>query len=198
MIPLETSQLLLKWLYAFPSDDLAPKWKRIAYFMFASIVIFVLVLAVISGSFYIFEFILIDVEGAIFALFHTLGLFNMLYQSIMIVVLRNKLNEIFKSLSKIYNESKCFYFVLFFFIFIHQHFKFIQFNMYILSEGKDLYPILVDTNKQCEWIWSLFIEYIMKAVFVIAITMSVVSVLFCYIFNGYFNVNHAYHMLKFM
>lgn len=106
MKPLQTTQLLLKWLYAFPSDKSAGKSMKFAYFIFASSVIVVHFLAMVAGGIFISKLISIDLEQALFALFHTLCSFNMLYQSIATVLLRHKLAAIFKSWTKIYDESK--------------------------------------------------------------------------------------------
>lgn len=115
MIPLETNQLMLMWLYAFPPDENATKWKKVAYSMFTASVIGVNFLCVTSNGFFIAKFVSSNLEEALFALSHVIVFFNSFYQSVVTVILRHKLQEIFKSLSKIYDESKnnkfcCFHF----------------------------------------------------------------------------------------
>lgn len=106
MQPLETNQRTLTWLYAFPSNEGATKWEKISYFMVTASVIVAHFCAMISGGFFIAKFVSIDLEVAIYSLFHTIAFSNMFYKSIITVLLRHKLQGIFKSLSKIYNESK--------------------------------------------------------------------------------------------
>lgn len=106
MIPLARIQLILVWLYAFPPDGLATRRKKIAYFLFAASVIVALFFAVTSSGLFIFNNFSINLEETIFAFSHAIACSNMLYQSTAIVILRHKLTTIFKSLAKIYEESK--------------------------------------------------------------------------------------------
>lgn len=106
MTPLATNQLVLTWLYAFPSDKSASKWKRIAYFVFALCVFVVNVSGLIAGASFISKFMSTKLEDALFSLYHTCVSCNAVYQSIAIVILRHKLSAIFKSLEKIYHESE--------------------------------------------------------------------------------------------
>lgn len=106
MIPLETNQVILVWLYAFPPDELASRRKKIAYFLFALAIMAANFSNLTAGLLFTFKFISIDIEKAVFALFHTIPALNMLYQCVVIVLMRRKLIAIFTSLTKIYNESK--------------------------------------------------------------------------------------------
>lgn len=106
MNPLKTNQLILTWFGASPSHESLSKWIRIARCMFTLSVIIANFLSVFAGVLFILKFISINLEEAIFALFHTIAYSNMLYQSVMIVVLRRKLTTIFEHLSKIYDKSK--------------------------------------------------------------------------------------------
>lgn len=106
MIPLETNQLLLMWLYAFPVDESASQRKKIAYLLVSIAVAAVNFSNLLAGTLFVVKYISVDIEMAIFALFHTIPAFNMFYQCVVIVLLRHRLTEIFKSLSNIYNESK--------------------------------------------------------------------------------------------
>lgn len=106
MTPLATNQLFLKWMYAFPSDESASILKKILYFVFPLSLIMAHFGAVAAGGCYMLKFLSVDLEEAIYALYHTICFLNMLYQSIAIVFLRGKLITIFKSLTIIYNESK--------------------------------------------------------------------------------------------
>lgn len=106
MKPLESIQLAMTWLYAFPTDPTASKWKKLAYFMFSLGITVANLSSTTAGALFIVKNVSNNLEDSIFAFFHTIACFNMLYQSIVIVVLRRKLAALFTSLSKIYEESK--------------------------------------------------------------------------------------------
>lgn len=195
MKPLETNQLILMWLFAFPSDETASRWKKFAYFMFTAGVIITHFLALVAGGIFIFQFISVDMREVLYALFHTIGSFNMLYQSTVTVLLRRKLTAIFEGLSKIYNESKSPNVEFFRCIF----FQTSDWNQFLNSDrSEDSFPILVETNTTCEWIWSLFIKYVMIVAQIMIIMMSIASLFISYFRNGYFAVDHAYRPFKFM
>lgn len=106
MIQLETTQLLLAYLYAFPPDKNASRRKKVCYFVFSSSIIVINLLSVTSGGFFIFKNASINLKEAIFALYHTCVCCNVFYQAIIIIILRKKLTALFERLTDIYNESK--------------------------------------------------------------------------------------------
>lgn len=106
MIPLETNQLILTWFYAFSSDEADTKLRKILRLIFSLNVTVTHFLTMAAGGLFISKFISTNLEEAIFALFHTIAFFNMLYQCICIIILRREFTEMMKSLAKIYNESE--------------------------------------------------------------------------------------------
>lgn len=106
MLPLATIQLLLVWLFAFPSDESVTRRKKIAYFVFASSVIVSLFLVITSSGMFIVKNFSINLEEAVFGFSVAISYSNMLYQSIVTILLRKKFTAIFKSLKKIHDESK--------------------------------------------------------------------------------------------
>lgn len=106
MKPLETSQRVMKWLYAFPKDEYASPSKRIAYFAFASIIFISSILSVTASTVFILKNLSINLEDTLFSLFHNIGALVTVYQSIATILLRHKLMAIFNDLLKIYDQSK--------------------------------------------------------------------------------------------
>lgn len=106
MIPLETNQRALQWIYGFPPEKSPTKWKRIGYFAFALSSNVALFSGFLSSVVFISKFRRVDLEGTIYALFHGAGALNMLYQSIVILFLRRELASIFENLEKIHAECK--------------------------------------------------------------------------------------------
>lgn len=106
MKPLETNQRMLLWLGGFPLDNLAGKWKKIAYITFTLSVIMTHMLSVMASTVFIHRNKSIDLEATLFSLFHTIASASMLYQSVVTVLLRRELNVIFVGLANIYDTSK--------------------------------------------------------------------------------------------
>lgn len=67
-----------------------------------------------------------------------------------------------------------------------------------LDKREDSYGILLKSNTLCEWIWSIFIKYKMCGAPTVTFTMSIVSILLCYITDGHFNLDRAYYPFYFM
>lgn len=106
MTPLETNRQVLTWLSGFPPDESAGKRRKIAYIAFTSGVITIHLLSVLAGGTFILKHKSKGLEEVLYSLMHTLGSFNMLYESIITVFLCRELSEIFKGLTTIYNESE--------------------------------------------------------------------------------------------
>lgn len=67
-----------------------------------------------------------------------------------------------------------------------------------LGKNEGSYPILLNTNKKCEWIWSIYKRYVFGGIVVNTISMSAVSALLCFIVNGHFKANGVYHPTRAM
>lgn len=193
MLPLKTNQLMLDWLYAFPPNTFASKSKKIVYFAFASSVVITHCSSFIGGALFFWKSLSIDLNLALFALFHTIGSISMLSECITIILLRRKLTAIFKGLSRIYDESK----IKILTLCLTAAKMYFQLNCN-LDKSDESYPIFVDLNKRCELMWSFYINYVLIAVFIAIIAMSTTSVLLCYITYGHFDGDHAYTPFRFV
>lgn len=188
MIPLKTNLIILTW--PTESSSSTYKRKRIIRCILSVIVILTHIFSTAAGAFFIHKFISINSEDSIVAVTNTIPFSNMLYQSILIILSRDKFIAMFVSLSKIYEESK--QKILLFFIEI---FKF-QLNSNLLDKNEGTYWILLDTNSKCEWIWLTLVKYFLIAVLLMGILMPIISVAFFYNVHGHFDPNYAFHILK--
>lgn len=108
MQPLETNRKVLMWLSGYPPDKSVGKWKKIAYILFTFAIIMAHLLSVVAGGTFIYRNRTNHLQETLYSLIHTLGSANMLYQSIVTVLLRHKLAKIFEGLTTIYYESNHF------------------------------------------------------------------------------------------
>lgn len=67
-----------------------------------------------------------------------------------------------------------------------------------LDENEDSFPILMHTNKKCDWIWPIYIKYVMGGCFAGGIINCAVSVLLSYFLNEHLKYKEFYHIYKFM
>lgn len=105
MKPLQLNRRVLTWLCGVPANELDTKKEKVQYIAFTLIVIMINSIAVISGATFIYRHISLDFELTLYSLYHTIGHFQVLYQSIATVLLRHKLDAIIQSLSTIYEKS---------------------------------------------------------------------------------------------
>lgn len=67
-----------------------------------------------------------------------------------------------------------------------------------LDKNEDLFFRLKQTNEKCEWLWLLYNKYALSGYILNVITMAAVSVPYCYMVNGNFDVEHVYHPFLFV
>lgn len=106
MKPLKANRQVLTWLCGVPPEECASQRQRIAHVVFTSIVIIGNFLAMIAGATFVYRNVTINLDDTFYGLINTFGSANMLYQSIVTVLLYRQLAEIFDGLASIYNESK--------------------------------------------------------------------------------------------
>lgn len=110
MKPLKTVQKLLTLLCLCTPDVGTSRWKRIAYFIVTCILISTQLFVCIESVAFLFNFKPKDFEHFLFAAAITLSRLSMLYIILIAILLWKEIPTIFSSLSKIYEESKDFYF----------------------------------------------------------------------------------------
>lgn len=67
-----------------------------------------------------------------------------------------------------------------------------------LDKNEDSFHCLEQTNNKCNWLWQIYIKFVMVGVFFNTVAMSVVSVFISYRKNGHFVTKDSYHPFKFM
>lgn len=106
MKPLETYQRVLRLLCACPPDEQTQLWQRMLLFASGSSVFLSILCTATSSLAFVLNFIFIDLEESLWALFQFCGLTNMLYVMIISFSFRYKIKGIFDTLSTIYDASE--------------------------------------------------------------------------------------------
>lgn len=66
-----------------------------------------------------------------------------------------------------------------------------------LVKDDDSLSFLVQANDKSEWPWQIYFKFVISVIFTIT-TLSIASVLICWLWNGYFDVTLVYHPSRFM
>lgn len=111
MEPLLINRRVLTCLCVYPIDESAYKWQKFACIIFTLFILFVHICAVLSGGTFFFKFLTMDLEQAIYSIFHVSGNTCMTYLTIASFLLRHQITLIFEKLSTIYDTSKILIFV---------------------------------------------------------------------------------------
>lgn len=81
----------------------------------------------------------------------------------------------------------------FFTLFQWKYFKFLS----NLDKNKTSFRYLAQVNYKSEWLWKIYIEFIMGGFFATSAASSIVSIILCYVKNGHFEVQHVYRQFRF-
>lgn len=190
MKPLETNQRVLTWLCGVRPNESDKNGKNISHIILTLSIILVHLLAVISSVVFIYRNVSVNLEETLFSLLYNVGNSSALYQSVAIILLKDKLTEIFERLSKVYDKSKKKHFID---KVMRSHNIF--FNLDKTSES---FHLLKETNEKCESAWTIFFKYILGGFAISTAINATISVLYCYTTNGYFDVKHVYYPYRFM
>lgn len=105
MRPLETNRRVLIWLCLCFELETLSKFKKSLSILLTSIVMASIIGALISSALYLWKFILIDLQGSVYALYQTAGFFSILYAFVVMFISRQKIHDIFCNLERIYGTS---------------------------------------------------------------------------------------------
>lgn len=106
MKPLATTQRVLTLLWMLPFDEGTSLPKRIAYVTFSIFTFLANLAGLIASVAFIRKFKTIDLEAALYSLFHMFGSLTMAYSMFVAFFLRPGMSNIFRKLAEIYNECK--------------------------------------------------------------------------------------------
>lgn len=106
MVPLETNRRILTWLCVYPADKNTSKWQKRGYAVFSAAVVFMNCFGfTVSSAFYL-KFASTDPDEAIFAIIQMPASAYTIYISIATIILRQKITDIFQTLSTIYEMCR--------------------------------------------------------------------------------------------
>lgn len=106
MVPLETTQRILKWYCVIPSDPLTSRWERSAHFALTCMTIVCNWIVIGSSVAFCVKYMLTDMINCLYALFQIMAALPMTNAIIATFFLRQRIAGIFGKLSKIYEIGK--------------------------------------------------------------------------------------------
>lgn len=189
MEPLVSVNQLFTWLCICPVDGTVSEWKKTARVPVAIANFAIMVSHFIASLVFLIRFVTTDLPGSLFALMCCCGDFSIVYILITALILRHRVNEIFKGLSAIY--STCKYYSISSLMCVFWIFRF-------YSDGNvNANPFLARANDKSEWWWGIYCKY-MYGTFGSVILNAISSVVSCWLANGQFEADHVYHPVNVM
>lgn len=73
---------------------------------------------------------------------------------------------------------------------------FLWFDIFLSDKKKDTFHFLMEVNKKCEWMWKMYVRYMLLGFTIVTIITSTTSVCVCLIFNGEFDTKYVYYPFK--
>lgn len=106
MIPLKTNQHVLKWLCVCETDNTVSKWKKLAHISFTVLIFMSNIILIPTSIAYLLNFISVDLEQSLYALFQLSGMCGITYMMIVAFILRHEINDLFGTLTDIYHDCE--------------------------------------------------------------------------------------------
>lgn len=106
MEPLVTTKRMLIWFHGYHSEECTSIRKKLPHFSFTLIVLLNLLSSWLTSFFYIIQFMSIDVEGSIYAIYANGVVISGFYILIVIYLMRFQNRDVFEGLANIYKECK--------------------------------------------------------------------------------------------
>lgn len=106
--PLKTTQQVLTWLCIFPPQQNTRKLQKLMYKVFSLTVFMVLSFQVCASLAYVWKFIAIDFETSMDAAHPIMGWIPLINSFVVMSLLKQRIIEIFTTLSNIYDKRKFF------------------------------------------------------------------------------------------
>lgn len=107
MEPLHSIKRILIWLCLCTADKSSSILLKRTYSIFALIIFILNLCGLVAHVVYVYEFLLIDLDGSMFAFLGILGFAGTTFVMIIIFFLRRKMKSLFYKFSEIYDDSKC-------------------------------------------------------------------------------------------
>ena len=108
MDPMSTNRRVMTWLCAYSAPESTNKWTNVAHIAFTLAVCVVVIEDLVGSAKFVNEYVRIDLEITLYAMFQMTAVIGLLYMIISSIVLRHRFRNIFESLKIIYKASKSF------------------------------------------------------------------------------------------
>lgn len=106
MKPLETMQRLLIWFCVFPAEEGTSELRKLIYIAFSVIGLISSIIGVVSSAVYTIEFLSIDLENSLYAVFQFAAASGTFYTAIVAFIYRRRVHGIFTALEKLYRKCE--------------------------------------------------------------------------------------------
>lgn len=201
--PLELSRQILIWLCMCPPDMQTSSWQKVVYALFTLTVFSATVSTLVASVIFFLEFVLVDLAESLHGFANGIASIGLCHLMIVAFILRYKISFIFEQLSTVYSSGKYYNWE----VWKKSDFGFhilrlcpnnnnlIDFrNAYHLGSVVHL-PFMIEANNKSKWLCILYYKF-MWAAFLSTMSIVIVSVIYCYIVNGTYEINHFYHPFK--
>lgn len=108
MTPLATIQQLLTWFCVLRADKDTSRLVKLAYLAFSVSIFFVLFSVFVATMVFFFEYILHDLEQAMYAIATTILVFSAMYTFVIVYYARLKVKNMLDRFKAIYDDCKYF------------------------------------------------------------------------------------------
>lgn len=106
MQPLATSKRMMTWISMCPPDESTNAQRKLAYTANTVTIAIFMAATFVSSVVFFSKFLLVDFDGAVYALLFAMGEFGVLYILTVALSMRHQIDNIYTSLACIYNSRK--------------------------------------------------------------------------------------------
>lgn len=199
MKPLVTCERVLTWLNVYGSDKWTDKIRKMEYILFTFVMIATIISATAVTVGYIVKFKMNNMSEFLYATLQVLAFASMMNLIIAGFLSRQKIMNIFDSLSHFHNTSKIQ------FIQISNSMNWFckncnnwwNIDLYTKIDATDAYSsLLVNTNDKSERAWATFFK-MLKIILQSFAILSITSVVLCWIQRGKLDTEYFFHPARF-
>lgn len=106
MVPLETNRRILLWMCVYQSDEIISWQKRWAHYGFTAFIMIGNFIAILFSLAFFIENVAKNFEESLFAVLQIFGPVSMIYITTIILILRQQITDIFKTISTIHETCE--------------------------------------------------------------------------------------------
>lgn len=192
MIPLETNRRVLLWMCVYQSDEKITWQNRCAHCSFTAFILFGNFISILFSLAFIIENIATNFEESLFAVLQIFAPASVLYITIIILILREEITDIFKTISMIHetceweweNEKKV------------EKLEIFRLKFPFSDAEMDKMHFLLRTHNISEWMWLKYFKLILASAAGVVSVVTIITLLFDWPSNGDFIA--IYHTFRVM